>query len=407
MRLGKTPHWDAVSASTEWSADLSLDLGLARFTDAGFPWFSPIGQRLMTRIAAVVRSGMERAGYAEFRGPAVGRIETIAPAGWLEKFGDELIGFDSPYDGYSLSATSEEPLLTFIGRSGLGSHRQLPMRLFEFREIFRFRDRPQGIYNSRQFQCCLFASLDVDHDSYLASSVHAQRTIASVLRALDLRAELVTDTATGGFEFIFPFARGDRPRSRTIPYHRDDSRATTAGDEQPQGGLAMGYRYEHVEQFDVRYRDSANEVRVPVMGTYGLGMQRCVLALVEQHRTEHGVAFPPAVRPFDVTVVPQGKSVEVGQCALRIYQELLDHGVNAALDDRLNLSLGRRLGFADAYGVPWRVVVGAADAADGRAELRHAQQPGLEPVRMHARELVTHLLVRHTEPWSMPSGAVL
>jgi prolyl-tRNA synthetase len=402
MRLGRTPLFDTSSQPS--ASDSFLQMDLTRFTDAGFPWFSPIGQRLMTRIAAVVRAGMERAGYAEFRGPAVSRIETIAPAGWLDKFGDELIGFDAPYDAYTLSPTSEEPLLAFIGRDGLVSRRQLPMRLFEFREIFRFRDRPQGIYHSRQFQCCLFASLDVDHDAYLISAEHAQSTIAAILRALDLHAELVTDKFTGGFEFIFPFERGDRPRSRTIPYHRDPHRLTTVDDDEPQGGLAMGYRYEHVERFDVRYRDADNQIRVPVMGTYGLGMQRCVVALAEQHRTAHGVAFPAQVRPFDVTVVPQGKAPEILDHACRIYQELLDHGINVALDDRMNLGLGQRLRFADTYGVPWRVVVGASDLAQGQAELRREQDSGYAPRRMPIQRLMTQLFAEHTEPWSSHEG---
>ncbi|MER7181660.1 hypothetical protein ABT404_19610 [Streptomyces hyaluromycini] len=324
MRLSRIPHSELLGAPLpdpdDTEADLAHHLGLARFTDAGFPWFAPIGQRLVTHIRQVVRREMERAGYAEFRGPAVHRVETLAPAGWLERFGGELIGFSAPFEQYTLAATSEEPLLSWIGSAGLASHRQLPMRLFEFREIFRFRDRPQSIYNSRQFQCCLFASLDTDHTAYLASAAHAQRTVRAVLDRLRLRAELVRDEATGGFEFIFPYARGDRPRSRTIPYHRDAARPRTAEDDIPQGGVAMGYGYTHTPAFDVRFRDEDNQLRTPVMGTYGIGVQRCVLALLEQHRVAEGIALPAAVRPFDVTVTVQGRDPGTTEAAERVYR---------------------------------------------------------------------------------------
>ncbi|MET7614979.1 aminoacyl--tRNA ligase-related protein [Streptomyces seoulensis] len=408
MRLSKIPHADPLGAPMpdpgDPEADLPHQLGLARFTDAGFPWFSPVGQRLVTRIQAVVRREMERAGYAEFRGPAVHRVETLAPAGWLERFGGELIGFSAPFDQYTLAATSEEPLLSYIGSAGLASHRQLPMRLFEFREIFRFRDRPQSIYNSRQFQCCLFASLDTDHAAYLQSAAHAQRTVRAVLDRLRLSAELVRDETTGGFEFIFPYARGDRPRSRTIPYHRDAGRATTAEDEIPQGGVAMGYGYTHTPAFDVRFRDEDNQVRTPVMGTYGLGIQRCVLALLEQHRVPGGIALPAAVRPFDVMVAVQGRDPATADAAGELHRVLLENDVSVVLDDRHGASMGGRMRFADAVGVPWRVVVGRDDAKSGSFRLR-GPLGAREPERsLTVDGLLAHLTARGHEEWTGRPG---
>ncbi|MGW3446132.1 His/Gly/Thr/Pro-type tRNA ligase C-terminal domain-containing protein [Streptomyces sp. NPDC001076] len=404
MRLSRIPHSELLGAPLpdpdDTEADLAYHLGLARFTDAGFPWFAPIGQRLVTHIRQVVRREMERAGYAEFRGPAVHRVETLAPAGWLERFGGELIGFSAPFEQYTLAATSEEPLLSWIGSAGLASHRQLPMRLFEFREIFRFRDRPQSIYNSRQFQCCLFASLDTDHTAYLASAAHAQRTVRAVLDRLRLRAELVRDEATGGFEFIFPYARGDRPRSRTIPYHRDAARPRTAEDDIPQGGVAMGYGYTHTPAFDVRFRDEDNQLRTPVMGTYGIGVQRCVLALLEQHRVAEGIALPAAVRPFDVTVTVQGRDPGTTEAAKRVYRTLLDAEVSVVLDDRHGASMGSRMRFADAVGVPWRVVVGRDAAGSGTVRLRGARGTG-EPERtLTVDGLLDHLALRGHEEWT-------
>ncbi|MDX3772181.1 MULTISPECIES: His/Gly/Thr/Pro-type tRNA ligase C-terminal domain-containing protein [unclassified Streptomyces] len=399
MKLSKIPHGEQLGGplpDPDTDADLPHHLGLTRFTDAGFPWFSPVGQRLITRIQGIVRDEMERVGYTEFRGPAISRVDTVAPAGWLERFGDELIGFASPFDQYTLAATSEEPLLAYLGSAGLTSHRQLPMRLFEFREIFRFRDRPQGIYNSRQFQCCLFASLDADHAGYLRSAAHAQRTVRAVLKRLHLRAELVSDASTGGFEFIFPYARGDRPRSRTIPYHRDPSRPTTAEDDVPQGGIAMGYGYAHVSSFDVRFRDADNQLRTPVMGTYGLGVQRCVLALLEQHRTPNGVALPAAVRPFDVLVTAQGRSPAATEAAECIYDDLVAGGLSVVLDDRHGASMGRRMRFADQVGVPWRVVINSAGTVGLRAA-RGSDEPERE---LTSTGLLEYMILRGHEEWA-------
>ncbi|MCX5095257.1 hypothetical protein OOK36_41715 [Streptomyces sp. NBC_00365] len=85
MRLSRIPHSELLGEPLPDQhapeADLSQQLGLARFTDAGFPWFSPVGQRLITNIRQTVCREMERAGYAEFRGPAVSRVDTVAPAG--------------------------------------------------------------------------------------------------------------------------------------------------------------------------------------------------------------------------------------------------------------------------------------------------------------------------------------
>ncbi|MEU3508233.1 His/Gly/Thr/Pro-type tRNA ligase C-terminal domain-containing protein [Streptomyces longwoodensis] len=398
MRLGKVPYAGDLGFPGERPGnETEPGLGLARFTDAGFPWFAPVGARILGKLENVVRDRMQRAGYAEFRAPAVSRMETVAPAGWLERFGGELLRLQEPFGSHILAATSEEPLLSFVGRGGLTSHRQLPMRLFEFREIFRFRDRAQGLYNSRQFACCLFASLDADHAGYLDSARHAQRAVRSVLDALDLRAEHVSDESSGGFEFVFPYERGDRPRSRTIPYHRNPDRPRTEDDDTPQGGLAMGYRYEHVEAFGVGFRDADNVLRTPVMGTYGIGMQRLLIALLEQHAASAGIAFPACVRPFDVAVLPVDGSPRVLEAAERVYGELSARGLGVVLDDRANLRLPRRLGLADGYGVPWRVVVGSADAESGQAELRRERGGPAAPGRVTLAELVDILSARHGE----------
>jgi prolyl-tRNA synthetase len=64
----------------------------------------------------------------------------------------------------------------------------------------------------------------------------------------------------------------------------------------------LGYRYS--ESMGARVLDKNGKEVTPIMGCYGIGIERILTAAVEQSNDENGFWLPPAIAPFEIVVTP-------------------------------------------------------------------------------------------------------
>ena len=108
---------------------------------------------------------------------------------------------------------------------------------------------------------------------------------------------------------------------------------------------------------------------IPIMGSYGIGVERAIAAIAEVHHDDVGLSWPVQVAPFEVAVLPlSGKDAEVKATAEMLYGSLLDEGVETVIDDR-DVRPGVKFADVELTGIPFRVAVGARDLADGVVEV--------------------------------------
>ncbi|KXW58491.1 proline--tRNA ligase [Ferrovum myxofaciens] len=162
-----------------------------------------------------------------------------------------------------------------------------------------------------------------------------------------------------------------------------DLRNVVAGDPSPDGQgyleLARGIEVGHVFQLGARYSeamgvhylDEEGHSRVVEMGCYGIGVSRIVAAAIEQHHDARGICFPPALAPFQISLIALGpnKSPLVREMAERLYTDLLAQGVEVLFDDR-DERLGVMLADQELMGIPWRIVVGERNLKNGHVEIQ-------------------------------------
>ncbi|HET9894183.1 MAG TPA: proline--tRNA ligase [Streptosporangiaceae bacterium] len=128
---------------------------------------------------------------------------------------------------------------------------------------------------------------------------------------------------------------------------------------------------------------------IPIMGSYGIGVERAIAAIAEAHHDDAGLVWPVQVAPAEVTVILlSAKDAEVRAAAETLYSSLLDAGVEALLDDR-DVRPGVKYADAELVGIPFRVSVGPRDLADGVVEIT-ARATG-EKERVPVAEAVSHL----------------
>jgi prolyl-tRNA synthetase len=128
----------------------------------------------------------------------------------------------------------------------------------------------------------------------------------------------------------------------------------------------LGYKYS--ESMGLRVLDANGKEVAPIMGSYGIGLERILTAAIEQNHDEAGMALPVAVAPFEVVVTPVNlKDDAQREAAEGIYAGLLAKGVDALYDDRAERA-GVKFNDADLIGIPVRVVVGKK-TSEGLVEL--------------------------------------
>ena len=128
---------------------------------------------------------------------------------------------------------------------------------------------------------------------------------------------------------------------------------------------------------------------IPLMGCYGIGVERAMAAIAEVHHDDAGLRWPVQVAPAEVTVVLLSpKDEQTRATAESLYDQLLAAGVDTLIDDR-DERPGVKYRDAELTGIPWRVSVGSRDLADGVVEIT-SRKTG-EKERVPVEQAVKHL----------------
>ena len=118
----------------------------------------------------------------------------------------------------------------------------------------------------------------------------------------------------------------------------------------------LGYKYS--ESMGARVLDEHGKEVTPIMGSYGIGLERILTACVEQNADDDGFWMPANIAPFEVVVTPTNTADEkINAGAVEIAKALEDAGLDVLLDDR-DERPGVKFKDADLIGVPYRINVG-------------------------------------------------
>ncbi|GAA4950358.1 proline--tRNA ligase [Yinghuangia aomiensis] len=137
----------------------------------------------------------------------------------------------------------------------------------------------------------------------------------------------------------------------------------------------------------------------PVMGCYGIGVERAMAAVVEAHHDDAGIVWPVAVAPFEVAIVPIGGANEaVAAVVGSLYDGLRAQRVDVVLDDR-DERPGVKFRDIELVGIPYRITVGPRGLAEGQVEVTVRETGGSTSVAVgeavaYVRGLVADATVR-------------
>lgn len=130
--------------------------------------------------------------------------------------------------------------------------------------------------------------------------------------------------------------------------------------------LTKGLEIGHIFKLGTKYSVCMNAhvlgadgARNPiVMGSYGIGVERMMAAVVETSHDEKGIIWPQNIAPYDVVIVPvNSQDEELSAKSNEIEAQLENLGINCLLDDR-DERAGVKFNDAELIGIPWRITTG-------------------------------------------------
>jgi prolyl-tRNA synthetase len=128
----------------------------------------------------------------------------------------------------------------------------------------------------------------------------------------------------------------------------------------------LGYKYS--ESMGARVLDENGKEVTPIMGSYGIGIERILTAAVEQSNDKNGFWLPASIAPFTVVVtVTNMTDALLRETGDKLAAELESAGLDVLLDDR-DERAGVKFKDADLVGIPYRINVGKK-TAEGKVEL--------------------------------------
>jgi len=187
---------DAVVASHR----LMLRSGMIRKLAAGIYTYLPLANRVFTKVAAIVREEMNRAGAMELLMPAVQPAELWQESGRWEQYGPELLRFkDRKGSDFVIGPTHEE-VITALVRDEVKSYKQLPINLYQIQTKFRDEVRPRfGLMRGREFVMKDAYSFHVDDESAYREYDNMYRAYCRIFARCGLRFRAVeADTGSIG-----------------------------------------------------------------------------------------------------------------------------------------------------------------------------------------------------------------
>lgn len=212
--LVRTLREDPVEAEVP-SHRLLLRAGYVRRVAPGIFTWLPLGMRVLSRVAGIVRDEMEGIDCQEVLLPALLPRDPYERSGRWREYGEFLFRLeDRRKDDYLLGPTHEE-MFTLLVKGETSSYRNLPLRLFQIQTKYRDEVRPRGgILRGREFLMKDSYSFDLDDDGLKAAYDAHRDAYVRIFGRLHLTTAIVKaiSGAIGGSaseEFLAPSNAGD------------------------------------------------------------------------------------------------------------------------------------------------------------------------------------------------------
>ena len=356
----------------------------------GLPMFLPKGATVKRELERFVIEEEIKRGYLHVHTPDLARLELYEKSGHYPHYKDSMYApIEIDEDKYMLRPmTCPHHFQLYLQKPH--SYRELPMRIAELAQLYRYEQSGElmGLQRVRTF--CL-----ADAHIVCASEQQAADEVAGALDLIEYMASVFGLKL--GEDYRYRLSLGDR--ANTEKYHKNDAAWEKSEDLLRKVMQKRGYEFEEAkdeatfygpkidiqmknvngkedtaftvqydfcmpDRFDLTYvGEDGTKKRAFVVHRSSIGaIERTMALLIEKYAG----AFPTWLSPVQARVLPIGEAHQ--EFSRVVLEKLKEVGIRAELDDS-NESLGKKIRDAKKMKVPYLLVIGDAEVAAKQATL--------------------------------------
>ncbi len=371
---------------------LGKELELFTFSEKvgmGLPLWLPKGTALRERLEQFMRSAQKKAGYQQVVTPHIANKNLYVTSGHYEKYGkDSFQPIQTPAEGEEFFLKPMNcPHHCEIYKAVPRSYKDLPLRLAEFGTVYRYEQSGElhGLTRVRGFTqddahifcrpdqveeefkkvidlvLLVFKALDFNDyvaqislrdpenpGKYIGSTENWEKSEAAIIKAANEKG-LKTVVELGEAAFYGP----------KLDFMVRDA----IGRKWQLGTIQVDYNLP--ERFELEYTGSDNAKHRPVMihrAPFG-SLERFVAVLIEHCAGN----FPLWLTPDQAIIMPI--SEKYNDYAHEVLQLLNNYDIRSLIDER-NEKIGKKIRDAEVKKVPYMLIVGEKEQADGMVSVR-------------------------------------
>ncbi len=217
----------------------------------------------------------------------------------------------------------------------------------------------------------------------------------------DNRLKRANNLISGANKNDFHIMNIDLERDCTIDSYYD-LRTINPGEESPDDtgplrvvkGVELGHIFKlgtkYADALHAKFLDENGKEQPIIMGSYGIGVERIIACHIEQNHDENGIIWDKSLAPFMFHLIAVGtKSKTVIEASEQLYAAMQAAGLEVLFDDRTDVSPGFKFKDADLLGMPFQVIVGEKNLAQGKIEIK-VRKTG-ERSFVEKEKLISHL----------------
>ena len=129
----------------------------------------------------------------------------------------------------------------------------------------------------------------------------------------------------------------------------------------------LGYKY--TRSMGVKFLDKDNKEKNPIMGCYGIGVDRTIAAIIEQGNDKDGIIWPITIAPFEIIIIVLTQDKKKYRNITDSLYDELNKKYEVLMDER-NVSPGFKFKDADLIGIPIKLILSDKNFAQGKIEIK-------------------------------------
>lgn len=331
------------------------------------------GQAIVKKVEDLIRKKLERYNFQEIYLTPIQPHNIWGISGRDKKFNERMLFLktSSDRDRYVLSPTNEE-VSALLAQKLISSYRQLPVAFFQFCD--KFRNDPEakhGIVRTNIFRILESYSFNINEKEMDDTASKFKEAFLEIFNELNLDIKLL-EKRKGYLTFIYKSnEEGDTKlldcncgTQIYLPSKVSECEKCNIKFDVGKGielGCIINEGKKYSQKFNAYILDDKHD-RIPLhMGTYGLGISRIVYSIVDQHRDEDGINWPPFIEPVTASIIPiDVNNEEQFNYAKNIYTDLKLSNYNVILEDR-DKSLGDKIRLYNLVGTPIKIIIGTRE----------------------------------------------